>query len=64
MISYLRNIKGFLGKSQGEGGLPLSFGCAQDKLFSPSMGTSLLQQISLMDNGVPLKLRKLQFNFP
>jgi hypothetical protein len=41
-------------------GLPLSFDCAQDKLCSPSMGTPLLQQITLMDNGVPQKLRKLR----
>jgi hypothetical protein len=33
-----------------------------DEACLPSMGTQLLQQISLMDNGVPLKLRKLQNN--
>jgi len=35
------------------------FGSAQDKLCSPSMGTPLLQQIALRDNGVLLKVRKL-----
>ena len=33
-------------------GLSPSFGYAQDKLCSPSMGTPLLQQIALMDNGI------------
>jgi hypothetical protein len=30
----------------------LSFGYAQDKFCSPSMGKPLLQQIALIDNGV------------
>jgi hypothetical protein len=47
----------------------LSFGYSQDKLCSPSNGTPLLRQITLMDNGVleklkkPMKSRKLPLQF-
>jgi len=34
----------------------------QDKLCSPSMGTPLLRQITLMDKGVLRKLRKLRIH--
>ncbi len=34
-------------------GFPVSFGSAQDKLCSPSMGTPLLRQITLRNNGIP-----------
>jgi hypothetical protein len=38
----------------------LSFGYAQDKFCLPSMGTPLLQQITLRDKGVPRKIGKLR----
>ena len=59
MFDPLQPLKGVAFSFRSAWLTPKPFGSAQDKLCSPSMGTPLLQQIALRDNGVLLKVRKL-----